>query len=461
MSERCGLRDETGWMGWNRLIAFTRSVSRTWDRFQHRPVMEGVEGDPSGGVGTGDPFGNRLFFLPFYEVRPKASPEDGIACRYGTLKGACSRMIKGLDHVNLAMPEGEEEAARRFYGSVLGFREVAKPEPLAARGGVWFEQGRAVVHLGVQKDFTPASKAHPAFLVADVDAMAERLARAGCKIAPDDALPERKRFYAFDPFGNRIEFMQDGLGFSQPKDSDELEPRFYTELAEWWPLFSPPSHYAQEAADLVQLMLAAAETKPRTVLELGSGGGSLAFHLKKSFEMTLTDRSPQMLAVSRKVNPECEHLVGDMRTLDLGRRFDLVLIYDAIMYATDEASLRSTLAVAYRHCEPGGAVVAAPDCVKETLKAGTSTGGEDGPDGRGLRYLEWTWDPDPSDCTYEAAFAFILRDADGSARVEHDRHRFGVFPRAAWLTLLKECGFEPACRIDRWGRDVFVGRKPR
>ena len=109
----------------------------------------------------------------------------------------------------------------------------------------------------------------------------------------------------------------------------------YEDLAAWWPLLSPPSEYREEAADLLSRLGIADGSPSATLLELGSGGGSLAFHLKRHFSLTLTDRSPAMLAVSREVNPECEHLVGDMRSLRLGREFDFVLIHDAIMYATD------------------------------------------------------------------------------------------------------------------------------
>jgi len=204
---------------------------------------------------------------------------------------------------------------------------------------------------------------------------------------------------------------------------------------------------------------AACDRPPATLLELGSGGGSLAFHLKSRLALTLTDLSPRMLEVSRRANPECEHLQGDMRTLRLGRTFDAVLIHDAVMYLIDETSLRAALETAAIHCRPGGVLLVLPDCVRETLALETECGGEDAPDGRGLRYLEWSWDPDPADDWAETAYAFLLREPDGSVRAELDRHRIGVFPRDTWRRLLAEAGFEATSRTDPWQREVFVGRR--
>lgn len=238
-----------------------------------------------------------------------------------------------------------------------------------------------------------------------------------------------------------------------------MKMKMYAALARWWPLLSPPSHYVEEAADILPYLLAATDPAPRTMLELGCGGGSLAWHLKHHFTMTLTDVSPDMLAVSRAANPACEHLEGDMRTLDLGRTFDLVFLHDAVMYMTTPADLRAALATAARHCRTGGAVFILPDCVLETYEPETSHGGEDMPDGRGLRYLEWTWDPDPGDTVYAEHYAFMLRDADGTVRVEYDQHAFGVFPRASWLAWLDEAGFDASTRLDPWNRDVFSGVK--
>ncbi|MFN8521602.1 MAG: class I SAM-dependent methyltransferase [Chloroflexota bacterium] len=238
-------------------------------------------------------------------------------------------------------------------------------------------------------------------------------------------------------------------------------PRLYSELAHWWPLLSPPSHYEEEAAELLPRLLAATDPPPRTLLELGCGGGSLASHLKGDIKLTLTDRSAAMLAQSQRVNPECEHALGDMRSLDLGRLFDLVLIHDAIDYATDETAVRETLATASRHLRSGGALFILPDHVRETFKPGTRTGGEDGPDGRALRYLEWTWDPDPTDCTYSAEFAFILHHPDGTVTSELDPHVGGLFSRDQWTTWIKEAGFTAAWRVDQWDRCVFECKRPR
>ena len=234
-------------------------------------------------------------------------------------------------------------------------------------------------------------------------------------------------------------------------------PRMYQDLAAWWPLLSPPSEYDGEAADLLARLGITSGSPLAALLELGSGGGSLAFHLKRHFRLTLTDRAPGMLAVSRALNPECEHLVGDMRSLRLGRLFDFVLIHDAIMYAMDPAAVQAVLHTAAIHCRPGGTVAVLPDCVRETFAPDTDHGGHDADDGRGLRYLEWAWDPDPSDDTYTVDYAFLLRARDGTVTVEHDRHLEGLFARDRWLQWLTEAGFDAHREADPFGRDVFIG----
>lgn len=233
---------------------------------------------------------------------------------------------------------------------------------------------------------------------------------------------------------------------------------FYDELAEWWPLFSPPSEYPEEAADLLA-RLGPVAAGGATLLELGSGGGSLASHLAPHFRMTLTDVSPGMLAVNRIVNPGAEHVLGDMRTLRLAREFDVVLVHDAVMYATTPADVQATLETAAMHCRRGGTVAVLPDYVRETFEPGADTDGHDGSDGRGLRYLEWRWDPDPADDTYTVDYAFLLRSASGSIRAVHDRHVEGLFARARWFEWLERAGIPATSAIDAWGRDVFLGTR--
>lgn len=116
--------------------------------------------------------------------------------------------ILALDHVQLAMPAGREEEARRFYSDLLGFTEQAKPANLAARGGCWFTRGPIKLHLGVEQDFRPARKAHPAFVVDDLATLRKTLETAGCHVVEDEPLEGYQRFYVNDPFGNRIELMQ-------------------------------------------------------------------------------------------------------------------------------------------------------------------------------------------------------------------------------------------------------------
>ncbi|WP_262851191.1 VOC family protein [Mumia quercus] len=113
-----------------------------------------------------------------------------------------------LHHVQLAIPPGGEEECRAFWGDVLGMHELEKPPVLAARGGCWFRSGGFEIHLGVEDDFAPARKAHPGILVARIDDVAARLVASGVEVTWDDTFPGHRRFYAADPFGNRLEFLQ-------------------------------------------------------------------------------------------------------------------------------------------------------------------------------------------------------------------------------------------------------------
>jgi catechol 2,3-dioxygenase-like lactoylglutathione lyase family enzyme len=116
--------------------------------------------------------------------------------------------ITGIDHVQVAAPAGCESAARAFYGGLLGLEERVKPEPLRGRGGCWFRAGDQELHVGVEVPFAPALKAHPGFVAADLDDLRARLDAAGIPTQADDSIPGSRRFFATDPFGNRLEFRQ-------------------------------------------------------------------------------------------------------------------------------------------------------------------------------------------------------------------------------------------------------------
>lgn len=239
--------------------------------------------------------------------------------------------------------------------------------------------------------------------------------------------------------------------------------RFYGELASWWPLISPYADYEEEAAFAAKV-LSSASIPVREVLELGSGGGHNAVHLKGSFTMTLVDLSDEMLDVSRRLNPECMHQQGDMRTLRLGREFDAVFVHDAIEYMTRESDLRQAIDTAFIHCRPGGIAVFVPDHTTETFESMSDIGGHDAPDGRGVRFLDWSWDPDPNDSDFVTEYVFVLREADGSVRIEHETHTCGLFSHATWLRLIADAGFEAGAVVeetseDRTPRDFFVGRR--
>jgi len=239
--------------------------------------------------------------------------------------------------------------------------------------------------------------------------------------------------------------------------------RLYRELAGWWPLVSPPQDYVSDAA-AIDAEFAAARAPVRTLLDLGSGGGNVALHLKHGRSRTLVDLSDDMLAVSRRLNPDCEHLQGDMRSIRLGRAFDGVLVHDAVDYMTTQSDLALVIGTAFAHCRPGGVAVFAPDHTAELFRPGTGVGGGRDDSGRQASFSERTTDPDPSDDWILAEYEFTLRAADGTVQVVPEAHRLGSFRRATWLALLTAAGFTAQVRPGasapgRSPRIMFVGRR--
>jgi SAM-dependent methyltransferase len=235
----------------------------------------------------------------------------------------------------------------------------------------------------------------------------------------------------------------------------EAGPRMYGQLAEWFHLLTAPDEYAAEAAEVLRLLEAHVDGSLETALELGSGGGNLASHLAGRLRLTLTDISPGMLALSRRINAGAEHLEGDMRRLRLGRTFDAVIVHDAITYMRSEPDLLAALRTAAVHLRPGGAAVFLPDWVRDTYRPRTECGGRD-MGRRGVRFLEWDRGLQPGASTVETDYIIVTRDGD-DVRVHHDVHHLGVFPRSTWMALLGAAGLEAHGYDREDGLDAFVG----
>ena len=236
----------------------------------------------------------------------------------------------------------------------------------------------------------------------------------------------------------------------------------YGELVPWYRLLDPPADHLEEATAYREALERAVTPRPETLLELGAGAGNNALYLKERFRCTLTDISEEMLALSRELNPECEHVQGDMRTLRLDCTFDTVFVHDAVMYITSEVDLRAVATTAFLHTRPGGAALFAPDFVRETFRERTDLHKHQEGD-RALACIDWSWDPDPTDDTFRTEFSFLLREGN-SVRAVHESHIEGLFSRATWLSVLEGAGF----RVESLGRpfddemtdEMFLCKRP-
>jgi trans-aconitate methyltransferase len=239
-------------------------------------------------------------------------------------------------------------------------------------------------------------------------------------------------------------------------------PALYRELVPWYHLVDPPEDHLEEVLCFQEAFERVVSPRPETLLELGSGAGNNALHLARRFTCTLTDLSEDMLALSREQNPGCEHILADMRTLRLGRLFDVVLVHDAIMYMVTEKELSAAVETAFVHTRPGGAAIFAPDCFRETFRDTTEML-EEQRGHRALRGLMWTWDPHAEDCTYRVDFGLLLREGD-TVKAVHDQHVEGLFPRELWHRVLSGAGFRVASLSRPLGDgtfdDIFLCQRP-
>ena len=231
--------------------------------------------------------------------------------------------------------------------------------------------------------------------------------------------------------------------------------RMYGDLAHLWPLISPPEEYADEAAHWRDALRARLGPGRHRLLELGVGGGHNLSHLTDDFQATAVDISERMLANSVRLNPGVEHVVGDMRTVRLGRTFDAVLIHDAVSYLLTEDDLVATFETARAHLSPGGALIVAPDWYRETWRGTEAFSRVRRGEGRELAFFEYRTDLDPDDTTVETVFMYVTNEG-GEVRVEHDYHVMGLFPMDVWLGRMRDVGFDVERRpyLDRADGDA-------
>lgn len=224
-------------------------------------------------------------------------------------------------------------------------------------------------------------------------------------------------------------------------------PRLYADLVDLWMSVSPPDSYLEEVSTFVTRFRRNGVADGGTVLHLGSGGGSIDWHLKRTYRVTGVDVAPAMVEHASRLNPEVEYRTGDLRSVRLGRTFDAVLLHDAISYMTTLEDLERAYRTAADHLQPGGVMVTLPEelphrVVHDASEAETSTR-----DGRTVTVVTTTYDADAADHRYETVFLFLIREGE-ALRVEVDRHVNGVFTLAEFTGAMRAAGFDP--HVEPW-----------
>ena len=219
----------------------------------------------------------------------------------------------------------------------------------------------------------------------------------------------------------------------------------YTDLAWLWPLWGDASNeYANYCRHVVSLIRRHAERPIRILLDIGCGGGKNVLNLKESFNVMGLDLSPTMIAQAKELNPECDFIQGDMRTFQLDRTFDAILMDDAISHMIGRADFAAAFRTAFRHLNTGGILVATPDVTTETFRQNktivTPAMHSATRDDLDVVFVENTYDPDAADDHYETTIIYLIRD-QGRLRIETDHWRMGLFSLDTWRTVLHEAGF--------------------
>ena len=237
--------------------------------------------------------------------------------------------------------------------------------------------------------------------------------------------------------------------------------RLYYDLAYLWPIISPPEEYYYGACYWRDALRETLGPGRHRLLELGVGGGHNLSHLTGEFHCTAVDLSPDMLGMSKRLNPRVEHHLGDMRTIRLNQTFEAVLIHDAVSYLLTEADIQRTFQTASLHLRGNGVLLVAPDWVEETFPDGWVFTWERKKSNIEVEIEEYMVDPDPSDTQVESTYTYTIK-RDGVVSVERDTHVTGLFPINTWIRLLEEAGFSVELRAlppneGGYGSWLFVG----
>ena len=240
--------------------------------------------------------------------------------------------------------------------------------------------------------------------------------------------------------------------------------RMYTDFAEIWPLISHHSDYEFEAKHWRSALTAELGQGRLRILEMGVGGGNNLHHIlypqcdgrpsadaacngahmrndAPAHDASVVDPSDKMLANCKLLNPSAKQHIGTMQSVRLGEKFDAVLIHDAVCYLVSEDEIRSTVETARAHLRDGGVLIMAPDWYAETYPGTQLNAGIRRDISPEFASIEFDHDPNPNDTLLESIFVYIIKNPDGSARVEEDRHITGIFPLTTWLSLMEEAGF--------------------
>ncbi|UCD06668.1 MAG: class I SAM-dependent methyltransferase [candidate division WOR-3 bacterium] len=217
--------------------------------------------------------------------------------------------------------------------------------------------------------------------------------------------------------------------------------RLYSDLAWLWPLWGSVEEYREESEEAVELIQKHAKIEVKTLLDITCGGGKNLFHFKKHFDAYGLDISNAMLDNARKLNPECNFYLEDMRYYDLKRQFDSIYLNDGIAYITSADDLLRTFQCAFNHLRAGGVMICYAEFCKEDLIQNKTDNTVSKTDGIEITFIENIYDPDPEDDTFESVMIYLIREK-GKLRIEHDFHLCGTFKVDVWRDLLCKAGFE-------------------